>query len=111
MWMVALAKGKSISRMGLLQRRQIFVPSMMEGNQCKSTPIRWLASAPELIVGFCCWGVENSVMVGVRFALVSLCVTCLIAAMDTVKRSPGVAGKRMLTDVLRMCYLVYLPAL
>lgn len=54
-------------------------------------------------------------MVGATFALVSLCITCFMAAMDTLKRSPwiqhGVAEKRRLSDILRMFYLVYLPAL
>lgn len=73
---VVLAKGKSICRMCLclFQWRQIFGPSMTEGIQCKSTPIRWLAHLSGLIVGFCSWRVEYSVMLGARLALVSLCL-------------------------------------
>lgn len=88
MWM--LAKGRSIARMCLFQWRLIFVPSMMGGNQCKSTPLRWLAHLSGLIVGFCSWRVEYSVMVGATFALVSLCITWFMAAMDALKRSPWI---------------------
>lgn len=60
----------------------------MEGDQFNQPSIRWLTGLLGFTVGSWCWGVEPWVMVVARFALVSLCIACLIIAEGSLKISP-----------------------